>query len=84
MTEPASDFERWIASSPVPPDKRDPDSLCEGIAAAIRSRDFGAVNALMTMLAFADPDKARSVLDVITAVTDGDERRAVLLAVLGG
>ena len=85
---PASDFGRWIASSRIPPDKRAPDDLCEGIAAAIRSRDYRAVNALLTVLAFADPRKAQSVLDVITAVItaviDGDERRAALLAVLGG
>lgn len=82
--QPANDFERWIAGSRIPPDKRPPDDLCDGIAAAIRSRDFRAVNALMTVLAVADPVKARTVLDVVEAVCDGDERRAVLLAALGG
>jgi len=80
---PANDFERWVVGSRISPDKRPPDDLCEGIAAAIRARDFEAVNALMTVLAFADPAKARTVLDVVEAVCDGDERRAVLLAALG-
>ena len=80
---PANDFERWVAGSRIPPDKRPPDDLCDGIAAAIRSRDFRAVNALMTVLALAEPVKARTVLGVVEAVCDGDERRAVLLAALG-
>jgi hypothetical protein len=84
MTEPASDFERWIASSPVPPDQRDPDSLCEGISAAVRSRDFEAVVALVTVLALKDPRKAQAIFDMIQALAAGDERKALLLAVLSG
>jgi hypothetical protein len=81
--EPSGDFEHWIASSLVPPSERDPDSLCEGIAAAIRSRDFEGVNALLIVLAPKDPRKAQVIYDVIMAACDGDERRAVLLAALG-
>lgn len=81
---PKNDFERWLAGSRTPPDERSPDDLCEGIAAAIRSRDFQAAVALLTVLAFADPGKARTVHDMILAVCEGDERRATLLAVLGG
>ena len=87
MSEPRkaeNDFERWIAGSRIPPDKRPPDDLCEGIAAAIKSRDFGAMVALLTVLAFADPGKAQTVHDMILAVCEGDERRATLLAALGG
>lgn len=58
MAEPANDFEAWIASSRIPPDKRDPDSLCEGISAAIASRDFEGVRALLFVLAKSDPRKA--------------------------
>lgn len=83
MREPANDFERWLASSTIQPDQRDPDDLCEGIAAAIGSRDFEAAVAVLTVLAFKDPRKARTVHDMIQAVGDGDERRAVLLAVFG-
>lgn len=80
---PASDFERWIARSSVPPDERNPESLCEGIAAALKSRDFEAVRALLTVLPFRDPRRAQTVHDMIVAVCDGDDRRAMLLAVLG-
>jgi hypothetical protein len=86
MSEPRaaiSDFERWIAGSRIPPDERDPKALCEGIAAAIGSRDFQAVVALLTVLAFADPRKARRVHDMILAACEGDVDRATLLAVLG-
>ncbi len=83
-TEPADDFGRWLASSETPPDKRGPDDLIEGIGAAIRSRDFRAVDVLMIALALADPHKAKPVYDVICAVLDGDERKAVLLAAQGG
>ena len=82
-TEPADDFGRWLASSETPPDKRGPDDLREGIAAAFRSRDFRAVNSLLTRLALADPRKAKPIFDVLCAVIDGDERKAVLLAALG-
>ena len=81
---PANDFERWIAGSPVPPDMRSSDELCEGIALAIGAHEFKIAVALLRVLAFADPAKAQTVHDMITAVVDGDERRAVLLAVLGG
>lgn len=81
---PANDFGRWIASSSVPPDKRDSESLCEGIAAAIGSHDFEAVIALLTVLALADPRKAQTVHDMILAACEGDERRAYLLAALDG
>lgn len=81
MADPDA-FRLWLASSPVPPDQRDPDSLCEGIAAAIASHEFEAVVALITVLALAEPERAQVVYDVITAVCDGDETRAVLLAAL--
>lgn len=80
---PSNDFERWVARSRIPPDERNPESLCEGIAAALKSRDFEAVRALLTVLAFKDPRKAQTIYDIIQAVGDGDERRATLLAVLG-
>lgn len=81
---PVNDFERWIAGSRVPPDEREPDDLCDGIAAAVRSRDFEAVKGLMFLLAIKDPRKAGLIYDAITALAQGDERRAVLLAMLGG
>lgn len=81
--EPDSDFGRWITGSRVPPDERGPDDLCDGIAAAIASRNFEGAVALLRVLAFADPRKARTVYDMITAALDGDVDRAVLLAVLG-
>jgi hypothetical protein len=80
---PANDFERWIAGSPVPPDKRDPEALCDGIGSAIRSGDFEGARAVLTLLAFADPRKARTIYDMIKAVAAGDDRRAILLAVPG-
>ena len=86
MSEPAlpsGDFGRWIAGSPVPPGERGPDDVCDGIAAAIRSRDFEGAVALLTVLAFADPRKARTVHDLILAVCEGDVGRATLLAALG-
>ena len=82
--EPQGDFERWIASSRIPPDERTPDDLCKGIAAALASRDLKGAVALLTVLAFADPRKARTVHDMVLAACEGDERRATLLAVLGG
>jgi hypothetical protein len=84
MPEPGNDFDHWIVSSSVPPDKRDPEALCDGIAAALKSRDLEAVVALLTVLALADPQKAQVVYDMMTAALDGDIDRAVLLAVLGG
>lgn len=84
MPEPGNDFERWIASSRVPPDQRDPEALCDGIAAAVASHDFLAVVGLLQILAFADPRKAQTVYDMMLAALDGDVDRAVLLAVLGG
>ena len=86
MTEPrlpVNDFERWVAASAVPPDQRDPDALCDGIAAAIRSRDFKAVIALLHVLALRDPRKAQAAHDMVLAACEGDERKAILLAVLG-
>lgn len=80
---PVNDFERWLAGSRIPPDKRDPDALCDGIAMAIRSHDFRGAIALLTVLAHADPRKAKTVHDMIRAALDGDVDRAVLLAVLG-
>lgn len=80
---PANDFERWLAASRVPPDERDPDSLCEGIAAALRSHEIKAVPALIAFLARRDLRKARTVHDMILAACEGGERRAVLLAALG-
>lgn len=81
--DPDGDFGRWIIGSPVPPGERGPDELCDGIAAALKSRDLEGAVALLKVLAFADPRKAQAVYDMMTAALDGDVDRAVLLAVLG-
>lgn len=67
-----SDVKDWTA-----------DQLCDGIAAAIRERDFEAVKGFMFLLAVKDPKRAQTVHDMIQAVGEGDERRAFLLAALG-
>lgn len=82
--ETADDFERWISSSPVPPDQRDAEDITKGIAAAIRCKDFKAVHGLMLALAFKDPERAQVIYDMIQLVAAGDERRAMLLAALHG
>lgn len=81
---PGNDFERWLAGSRVPPDERDTESLVTGIAAAIGARELEAAVALLTVLALRDPRKAQAIHDMILAVGEGDERRATLLAALGG
>ena len=46
------------------------DEICEGIAEALKARDFPAVVSLLKMLACRDPYRAQVVYESMTAVLD--------------
>lgn len=46
------------------------EQLLDGIAKALKARDFPAVAALLKMLAVKDPAAAETVYDVITAAAE--------------
>lgn len=48
-----------------------PDEICQGIASAIKAKDFSAVISLLKLLALADPVKAEVVYQSMLAVLDG-------------
>lgn len=41
------------------------DQICDGIASALKERDFPAVVSLLTMLAVRDPARAQVVYDAM-------------------
>ena len=47
-----------------------PEQVMEGIANAVKARDFEAVPHLITLLAFKDPHQAQLVYDGITLMLD--------------
>lgn len=48
-----------------------PDEICQGIASAVKARDFPAVISLLKLLALQDPVQASVVYESMLTVLDG-------------